>query len=134
MLTLSSLEDLINRGRLDSHQQSQLAAHAKACQDVLLNIRQVLEDYESLSTKSRRIQDMLGWDYEGARDLRNRLTASVSMLSAFYHTLTTTSIFRLEDAMSRMMRELQKGNLSADSVSILTAATSGSLDSPQAWR
>lgn len=133
-LTLSSLEDLIDRGRLDARQQRQLMKHGKACESILLDIQKVLKEYESLSTKSRRIHDILGWDYEGARDLRSRLTATVSMLSSFYHTLTTTSIFRLEDALNRMMQEIQKGRKSADSVSILTTATSESLDTPQAWR
>lgn len=51
---------------LDASQQTQLLEHGKSCKEVLLAIQEVLREYESLSTKSKKIPDLLGWNYEGA--------------------------------------------------------------------
>ena len=56
------------------------------------------------------------------------------MLSAFYHTLTTSAIFRLEDAMNRMLRQIETGETSADSISVLTTTSAESIATPQSWR
>ncbi|KAL9115404.1 MAG: hypothetical protein Q9227_000725 [Pyrenula ochraceoflavens] len=133
-LTLSSLEELVKKGRLDDSQQSQLLQNGQACKHVLLDIQTMLGKYESLSSKSKRIHDMLGWDYEGARELRNRLTANVVMLSAFYDSLTMSTVYRLEDAMNRLLREIERGQKSADSISVLTTDASQAITEPQAWQ
>jgi hypothetical protein len=118
VLTISGLENLVKQGRLDASQTTELLVHGQKCKDILLEIREVLDEYESLSTKSKKIRDVLGWDYEGATDLRARLTAAVVMLSAFYNGLMTSSLFRLENAMNRMLREIRDGQKSPDSISI----------------
>ena len=81
----------------------------------------MLTKYESLSTKSKKIVDRLGWDYDGGRDLRDRLTANVVMLNQLYQSLITSSVFRLESAMGKLLKEFQRGSRDADSISILTS-------------
>ena len=108
--------------------------HNQACEKVLIDIGKTLAKYESLSSKSRKIHHMLGWNNEDARDLRDRLTATVVMVSTFYDELTMSSLFRLESAMTCLLQQVRTGEISADSMSILTTASTQTLDSPEAWR
>lgn len=85
----------------------------------------MLTKYESLSTKSKKVVDRLGWDHEGGREVRDRLTSNVVKLTQFYQGLISSSVYRLEDAMGRLLREFQRGSRDVDSVSIITSDREG---------
>ena len=56
------------------------------------------------------------------------------MVSTFYEDLTTFSIYRLGDAMNRMLKQMKKGEKSADAaMSILTTSSTENIETPQAW-
>ena len=129
---ITDLEDIVKERQLSPSKTKELLDRGQGCKEVLGDLQTMLTKYESLSNKSKKIVDRLGWDYEGGRDLRDRLTANVVMLNQFYQSLISSSVFRLESAMEKLLKEFQRGSRDADSVSILTGDdASGAKDS--AW-
>ena len=118
---ITDLEDIVKERQLSPTKTKELLDRGQGCKEVLVDLQTMLTKYESLSTKSKKIVDRLGWDYEDGRDLRDRLTTNVVMLSQFYQSLISSSVFRLESAMGKLLKEFQRGSRDADSVSILTS-------------
>ena len=53
------------------------------CENVLRDLQDLVRKYESLSTKAKRMLDRIQWGNEDIVEIRSRVIANVTMLTAF---------------------------------------------------
>lgn len=96
------------------------------CIEVLQELDTLLLHYNSLDTKSKRAWDRLKWDPEKPRTLRDRLTASVSMLNTFYTSLIHDSQVLILEALERLEHDYRGGHRE-ESIASIERITSGNV-------
>lgn len=88
-LVLKETQELLSAHHLSVDQQTRLCEIGKGCRDELTNLETILDRYNSLGTRTQRTWDRMGWGLQQSADLRDRLVASTSALTAFNSALTT---------------------------------------------
>jgi CRISPR/Cas system-associated protein Cas10 (large subunit of type III CRISPR-Cas system) len=91
---LRDIEKVLPERELTSQQKTELDNVANGCFDVLTTLKETLKKYQELDSdpkttgrKPRRVWRRLRWEPEDIRELRSRITATVSLLSVFYGRL-----------------------------------------------
>ena len=79
--------ELLEEHGLDPDREARLNSLRNGCEDVLKDLQRLLERYDSLGTKKRRIRDRMGWMLEDISAVKERLTTNITMLAAFNATL-----------------------------------------------
>ena len=82
----------------------QLFERTEGCRQVLDDLDRLLRSHQGLG-KGQRALNRLNWAAQQGRDIRNRLISNVVMLSAFFNSVVTATVFRLEvDTRAHMER------------------------------
>ncbi|KAI9688969.1 MAG: hypothetical protein M1822_000706 [Bathelium mastoideum] len=92
---LEDCECLARHGRLNPMQVQQLFERTEGCRAVLDDLDRLLKNHHGLGT-GRRALNRLNWAAQQGRDMRNRLISNVVMLSAFFNSVVTATVFRIE--------------------------------------
>ena len=92
---LEDCECLARHGRLDHVQVKSLFERTEGCVQVLNDLDRLLRKYNGLGTGHKTL-NRLNWAAEQGRDIRSRLISNVVMLSAFFNSVVTASVFRIE--------------------------------------
>jgi hypothetical protein len=61
---------------------------ATGCNEVLVDLQDLLDKYGSLGTRTQRTFDRMRWGFEDIATIKSRLMAQVGMLTAFNSTIT----------------------------------------------
>ena len=104
---LSSLLDevskTVSKHNLTPKQAQGLAASAKACRSVLEDLQKLVDEYggftnkaRSLTANIRKTTRKLKWDQDDARDLRARITSTITVLRALSESLARDEQARRE--------------------------------------
>ena len=117
---LEDVGDLARERKLKKTKEQQLFGHAEACRDILYEIDALLKRYLSLGSKSRKAVDRLRWDQQECRDIRARLTTTITMLSTFYNTLNASGFVDLQRKLDELFADVRSGHRAADAVSQLS--------------
>lgn len=80
---IKETEELLSQQGLTSEQGGKLTTCRQGCDDVLRDLDELLNKYESLGTNSRRTFDRMRFGMEDMNGIRLRLNLNVSMLDAF---------------------------------------------------
>jgi len=103
---------------IPENKRQQLAEIYQACFDVLEDLDKLLLHYNNLDSKSKRAWDRMKWDPERSRTLRQRLTASVTLLTGFYNSMIHDSQVLILEALGRLEREYRGGHREESIVSL----------------
>ncbi|KAH7398330.1 hypothetical protein BKA66DRAFT_408005 [Pyrenochaeta sp. MPI-SDFR-AT-0127] len=105
------LEDIQDKhDKIPDNKRQQLVDACEPCIEVLQELDAVLLHYNTLDTKSKRAWDRLKWDPERFKAIRDRLTASVSMLNTFYTSLIHDSQVLILEALERLEHDYRGGH------------------------
>ncbi|KAI9697476.1 MAG: hypothetical protein M1820_007811 [Bogoriella megaspora] len=102
---LKDCEGLAREGRLNQEQQLELYERSEGCRIVLDDLERLLRHCHRLGRKDSFLR-RVNWAAQQGRDIRARLISNVSMLSAFYNSIVTCSVFRLEYDMRSYMERI----------------------------
>ena len=87
---LRDVEDTLPERDLSAKQEEDLKEIAEGCGNVLIELDQVLKNYQDLDTnpksfggKSRRAWKRLKWEPDNLRDLRLRIASNIGLLNTF---------------------------------------------------
>jgi hypothetical protein len=72
---------------LSAEQKLRLETLKKNCQDVLLELKTLVDGYESLGTQAQRTWDRLRWGLEDVTKVREKMVSSTTLLGAFNSTV-----------------------------------------------
>ena len=76
-------------------QVQQLFERTEGCRTVLNDLDRLLRAHDGLG-KGQKALNRINWAAQQGRDMRNRLISNVVMLSAFFNSVVTATVFRLE--------------------------------------
>ena len=106
-IVLDDSKVLLPHRRLDPEQTKRLETVVEACCEVLEALNKVLDNYQELGSE-QKIKDIgslrynirrgwkrLKWEPEDIRDLRSRITSTISLLNAFNSILTLYDLHQL---------------------------------------
>jgi len=106
-IVLDDSKVLLPHRELDPEQTKRLETVAEACCEVLEALNKVLDHYQELGSE-QKIKDIdslrynirrgwkrLKWEPEDVRDLRSRITSTISLLNAFNSILTLYDLYYL---------------------------------------
>ncbi|KAK2754078.1 hypothetical protein FQN54_007247 [Arachnomyces sp. PD_36] len=130
---LGDLADLVKGDKLGFSKRPELLQRGEGCLDVLVDLEAHLAKYNSLPTQSKRAWDMLTWDQQGGKDLRERLMSNVTMLNTFYSTLILSAQMRIQQALSQLQTDYQGGYRDASIVSTLDGCVDEETNEDGAW-
>ena len=89
-LLLDDVSENISDRQLSEKQKEDLSSLTGACRDVLKELEAMVQKYGILATENstfggriRKSSKKLGWDQDGVRDLRSRITSNTTLLNAF---------------------------------------------------
>ena len=99
------------------------------CNKVLVDLQSLVEQYQNLGTQSKRTWDRMRWCNEDIAEIRGRLTASVTMLTAIISTSQTS----VENKLDKLMEEFRQGKREGSLISLQTV-DSLSADDRVVWR
>lgn len=131
---LEDIQDKFNK--IPKTKLSQFQDAYESCIDVLQELDNVLEHYNSLDTKTKRVWDRIKWDPEKFKTLRSRLVASVSMLNVFYTSMLHDSQVLILEALGRLEQDYRGGHRGESIASlekITSAADEDDEDDDAAW-
>ncbi len=114
---------------LPTERAERLKVIKEGCDKVLVDLRSLVEKYESLGTQSKRTWDRMRWSSEDIAEIRARLTSNVSLLAAFISTSQTS----VETKLDKFIEEFRQGKREP-SVSSLQTVDSLSADDRAVWR
>ncbi|KAF2829448.1 hypothetical protein CC86DRAFT_189879 [Ophiobolus disseminans] len=124
----SVLEDINDKfEKIPESKRAQLIDAYEPCIDVLKELDTLLNHYNGLDTKTKRAWERFKWDPEKARSLRERLTSSVAMLSAFYTSLIHDNQVLILEALERLEHDYRGGHRE-ESIASLERITSGTVE------
>ena len=101
----------------------------EGCEKVLIDLQNLVQNYESLGTQSKRTWDRMRWRNEDVAEIRSRLTSNISLLTAFI----STSQASVETKLDKFIDGFRQGK---KETSILSLQTVDSLtaDDRAVWR
>lgn len=114
--------------KVPESKKTQLLVAYETCKGVLSELDKVVRHYNGLDTQSKRTWDRINWDPEKYRTLRDRLTASVAMVTAFNTSLIHDSQVLILDALERLGQEYRGGFREGSIASVQIIASSSSDD------
>ncbi|KAF2230833.1 hypothetical protein EV356DRAFT_322201 [Viridothelium virens] len=86
-------------------QVQQLLERTEGCRQTLHDLDKFLKQYHGGLAKGHKTINRFNWAAQRGRDIRNRLISNVVMLSAFFNSVNTATVFRLEaDTRAHMER------------------------------
>jgi hypothetical protein len=85
---------------LKPEQQERLAKLKKNCQDVLLDLKKMVDGYESLGTQQQRTWDRMKWGLEPVTEIKQRLVSTTTALGAFSSMLVKYDILPSKNSRS----------------------------------
>lgn len=91
---LREFEDNLTRHASSNSQQEGLRVIGEGCQNVLDDLQQLVNKYESLGTNTKRTWDRLRWNSGQIAELRSRLISNTVLLTAYIrlvHALWSSS-------------------------------------------
>lgn len=80
---LKSVEESLACQVLSKSRQENLETISSGCQKALQDLQALVDQYESLGTKSKRTFDRIRWGTNDIAELRARLTSNIIMLNTF---------------------------------------------------
>ena len=80
---LKEAEETLFHVPLPPPRETRLKAVLGGCETVLRDLQNLVRKYESLSTKAKRMLDRIQWGNEDIVEIRSRVIANVTMLTAF---------------------------------------------------
>ena len=80
---LREFEDNLTRHESSNSQLEGLRVIGEGCQNVLDDLQQLVNKYESLGTNSKRTWDRLRWNSGQIAELRSRLISNTVLLTAY---------------------------------------------------
>ena len=80
---LKEAEETLFDAPLPPTRETRLKAIRDGCENVLRDLQDLVRKYESLSTKAKRMLDRIQWGNEDIVEIRSRVVANVTMLTAF---------------------------------------------------
>ncbi|MCJ1469064.1 hypothetical protein MMC07_007696 [Pseudocyphellaria aurata] len=128
-MVLKEVEEALSNSGLSAPQQSRLKFVGEGCRVILEDLQSRLDKHNSLSTKSKRTWDRLGWGSKDIAELRSRLTSNTVMLT----TLVSTCQVNVQKKLDKFKQECQDGKHEGSKVSTQTVE-SLSADEQQSWR
>ncbi|KNG47074.1 hypothetical protein TW65_06247 [Stemphylium lycopersici] len=123
--------------KIPGNRQQQLLDAYEPCIEVLGELDKVLLRYNKLDTKSKRTWDRITYDPDRTRTMRERLTASVTMLTSFYTSLVHDNQYLILSALERLEQDYRGGHRE-ESIASIEQLTSGTREvedqiEDQAW-
>ena len=99
---IKETEEMLSQQDLTPAQEAKLVQSRQGCEEVLKDLEELLNKYESMGTSARRTFDRMGFGMEDMTGIRVRLISNVTMLDAFNNTwvvfassLLASSVFNL---------------------------------------
>lgn len=86
--------------KLKPEQQERLAMLKKNCQDVLLDLKKMVDGYESLGTQQQRTWDRMKWGLEPVTEIKQRLVSTTTALGALSSMLVKYDVLPSTDSRS----------------------------------
>lgn len=86
-IVLKETAEFLSQDTLNKDQETRLTSLGRGCYDVLKDLDDLLQRYNSLGTKSQRTWDRMRWGLEPISDLRERLISNTTLLTAFNNSL-----------------------------------------------
>jgi hypothetical protein len=80
---LKEIEENLSAQTLTPTRQARLKTIGDGCRDVLEELQNLVDKYESLGTQSKRTWDRMKWASTNIAELRSRLTSNTLLLTAF---------------------------------------------------
>jgi len=149
---LKETEDLLSEEALTLEKGENLQDIVEGCRCVLSDIEELLEKFNRLGSNSRRTFDRLRWSHEEASALRDRITASAGLLTAFNSAVqvcvfqigtqsrvacadstASSSLARLQRTLDSFISEVRGGLREKSVVSSLTDDTIP-IEQKEGWR
>jgi hypothetical protein len=87
-LVLKEITEHLSEYNLAPDREAQLIGLGKQCYDVLKDVENLLNRYDSLGTASQRTWDRMRWGLKDTSALRDRLILHTTILATFNTTLT----------------------------------------------
>lgn len=101
----------------------------EGCDRVLVELRNLMEKYESLGTQRKNTGDRMRWGNEDIAEIRARLTSNITILTAFI----SAPQISVETKLDRFIEEFHYGKKEASTVS-LQSMDSLSANDRAVWR
>ena len=83
---IKETEEMLSQQDLTPAQEAKLVQSRQGCEEVLKDLEELLNKYESMGTSARRTFDRMGFGMEDMTGIRVRLISNVTMLDAFNNT------------------------------------------------
>ena len=135
---IKETEEMLYQQDLTPEQKSKLAQSRQGCEEVLKDLDQLLNKYESMGTSARRAFDRMGFGMEDMTGIRVRLISNVTILDAFNNmcvelpdycapppslTRSRSSHARLETKLNLLIAEVRSGRREGSVISTQTFDT-----------
>ncbi|KAF1994772.1 hypothetical protein P154DRAFT_446813 [Amniculicola lignicola CBS 123094] len=106
---LQDVADKVEGHSIPESKMESLKAVYEPCVEVLQELDETLNHYNSLDTRSKRAWNRLKWDAEKSSSTREKLMASVVMLNGFYTSLIHDSQVLILEALGRLESDYRGG-------------------------